>query len=342
MDKDKILVTGAAGFIGGHLSKYLIDKGFKVYGVDDLSGGFERNLPKGVQFTKLDLRNKEETKKFIKKVKPSIIYHLAADASEGRSQFTPINCTERNYLAYLYILIPAIKFGLKRVVLTSSMSVYGSQKPPFDEKMDPKPDDVYGISKAAMERATQILSKVYKLEYVIVRPHNVYGPGQNLSDPYRNVLGIFINSLLNKKNYYIYGNGEQKRAFTYIDDLVPYLAKLGLTSKYNGEIFNIGPSKYYTINQASGYVLNSFFRGKNQNKYLPIYLPDRPMEVKNAYCTSNKSERILNFKPKTSFKEGIEKMVEWAKGMGPQKPNYLNELELVNHLTPRTWIDKLI
>lgn len=342
MKKDKILVTGAAGFIGSHLSKFLLDRGYKVYGVDDLSGGYERNIPKGLNFTKIDLRDKNATYKYIKKIRPDIIYHLAADASEGRSQFTPINCTERNYLAYLYLLVPAIKFGLKTILLTSSMSVYGSQKPPFEETMESKPDDIYGISKAAMERATEILSNVHKFNYVIVRPHNVYGPGQNLSDPYRNVLGIFINSLLNNKKFYIYGDGEQKRAFTYIDDLVPYIAKLGLDNRYHSEIFNLGPSKASTINEIADFVLKSFFGNKIPNGFKPVYLPLRPMEVKNAYCTSSKSERYLSYRPGVDLKEGIDRMVKWAKKLGGQKTVYLEELEIVNDSVPKTWVKKLI
>src|SRR3989338_5104680 len=154
--KYKILITGAAGFMGIHLVDDLLDMGHEVYGVDDLSGGYMDNVNPKSYFTVLDLRDREKTEEYIKKVKPEIVLHLAADATEGRSQFTPINCTERNYMAYLHLLIPCIKVGFKKMVLTSSMSVCGSQKPPFEESMERKPEDIYGISKAAMERATEI------------------------------------------------------------------------------------------------------------------------------------------------------------------------------------------
>ena len=200
----KILVTGAAGFMGSHLVDALLDLGHEVYSLDDLSGGYMENVNPKSHFVQIDLREREKVEEFINETKPQIIFHLAADATEGRSQFTPINCTQRNYMAYLNLLVPAIRNKVEKVILTSSMSVYGSQKPPFKETMDRKPEDIYGISKASMERATEILSHVHDFKYVLIRPHNVYGPKQNMADPYRNVIAIFINCLLNNKHFYIY------------------------------------------------------------------------------------------------------------------------------------------
>ncbi len=344
MDETKILVTGCAGFMGSHLVKTLIEMGYKnVYGVDDLSGGYMDNVDPKSFFTKLDLRNKEKTAAYIEEVKPELIFHLAADATEGRSQFTPLSCTERNYLAYLHLLIPAIKNGLKKMVLTSSMSIYGSQKTPFVEEMQRLPDDVYAISKSAMERATEILSKVHDFKYVIIRPHNVYGPGQNLADPYRNVIAIFINCLLNNKNFYIYGTGEQKRAFSYIDDFTPYIIKAAFLKEAEGEIFNIGPVEETTINKLSEIVLKVFFNGGEVPQNLkPEYMPSRPMEVKEAWCAVSKAQKILGYKTTVSLQEGIAKMIDWAKKKGPQKFHYLDDLELITKETPSTWVKKLI
>src|SRR3989344_2800643 len=234
MKKPKILVTGSAGFMGSHLYDRLFDAGHEVYGVDDLSGGFMKNVSQKTFFTKLDLRDREKTADYIGQIKPEIIFHLAADATEGRSQFTPHSAIDRNLVAYANLLIPAIKNGFKKMILTSSMSVYGKQQVPFHEKMIPHPEDIYGISKSAMEQQTRVLSSVYGFKYVIIRPHNVYGPRQNLTDPYRNVVGIFINRLLQGKNFYVYGDGKQKRAFSYIDDVAPAMIRAAFNKNTEG------------------------------------------------------------------------------------------------------------
>lgn len=340
---EKVLVTGAAGFMGSHLVDLLVVLGYEVYGVDDLSGGYKENINKKSYFTQLDLRSKGETHAYISDVKPAYVFHLAADAAEGRSQFTPINSTERNYNSYLNILVPAIKSGFKKILLTSSMSVYGSQTPPFREDMPREPDDIYGIAKSAMEAATEVLSDVYGFSYTIIRPHNVYGPRQNLADPYRNVVGIFINRLLANKNFYIYGDGNQKRAFTYIEDFTPYCVKAMFDMKCNREIFNIGPLKEYTINELSKVVLREFFKEvKIPVHLMPEYLPLRPQEVKDAWCSVEKAEKVLGYKSTISLEEGVKRMIEWAKKVGYREFKYLDDLELISNNTPVTWTKKLI
>ena len=343
MKSKKILVTGGAGFMGSHLVDGLIAMGHDVYSVDDLSGGYKDNINKNCHFYKLDLRSQTLVEKYIKQVKPTLVYHLAADATEGRSQFTPLSSTQRNYLAYLNVLIPSIKYGLEKIVFTSSMSVYGSQIPPFSETMDRKPDDIYGISKASSERATEILSQVYGFKYVIFRPHNVYGPRQNLADPYRNVIGIFINCLLKNKNFYIYGDGNQKRAFSYVDDVIPYILNAGFLKQAEGEIFNIGPTEAYTINELSTIILETFYNHKKiPSKMLPKYVSLRPVEVQNAWCTVDKAEQILNYKTTVQLPVGVKRMIEWAKQVGSKQFKYLDNLELIHAKTPKTWTKRLI
>lgn len=341
----KILVTGAAGFMGTHLVDFLTkNRKHEVFAVDDLSGGYIENVNPKAHFTKLDLRNREKVEKYIQRIKPELIYYLAADASEGRSQFTPLSSTERNYLAYMYTLVPSIKYGLKKVVLTSSMSVYGAQKPPFSEDMLKKPEDIYGIAKGAMEDATEVLANVHGFDYVIIRPHNVYGPKQNLADPYRNVIAIFINCILNNKNFYIYGDGNQKRAFTYIGDFSPYFLKSGFLDTCNGEVINIGPKEEYSINELSDIILKTFFPDGDVPRQLkPTYVPLRPQEVKEAYCTNDKAEKLLGYKTTVTLEEGVRKMAQWAKKKGPQKFKYLkNGVELETKDLPKTWSEELI
>jgi len=344
MSKLRILVTGSAGFMGSHLVDALLDAGHEVYGVDDLSGGFWRNVNPESHFTELDLRRKEATKEYVNNVRPEILFHFAADATEGRSQFTPLTCTERNLMAYLHTLVPAVAHGVRKVVLASSMSVYGAQEPPFDEEMPAEPEDIYGVSKAAMEQVTGILSKVHGFAYTIIRPHNVYGPRQNIADPYRNVIGIFINALLNDKNFYIYGDGEQRRAFTYIDDFTPYMLKVGFDERCDGEVINIGPREEVTINHLAELVLSLFYDGREiPEDVRPVYLPPRPMEVRDAYCTDEKARRWLGYHTTIHLEEGIRRMIEWAKELGPQEPKYMEEgLELTTADTPITWTERLI
>lgn len=339
----KVLVTGAAGFMGSHLVDALLELGHEVYSLDDLSWGYKENVnPKSI-FVQLDLQDKKKTEDYINEVKPEYVFHLAADATEGRSQFTPINSTQRNYGAYLNLLVPCIRNGMKKMILTSSMSVYGAQQAPFSEDMERKPEDIYAISKAAMEHATEILSKVFSFDYTIIRPHNVYGPRQNLADPYRNVIAIFINRLLQGKNFFIYGTGEQKRAFSYIDDFTPYIVKAGFDDAANGQIFNIGPVEECTINELGNVVLKVFFPDGNIPENMkPEYLPPRPLEVADAWCTAEKAEKLLGYKTSVSLEEGIRKMVEWAKKVGPMDFHYLDNLELVSDTAPETWTKKLL
>ena len=341
--KAKILVTGSAGFIGSHVYDILKAKGYEVYGVDDLSGGFMRNVSDKKRFTKLDLRDRDKTAAYIAKLKPDIIFHLAADATEGRSQFTPFSDIDRNIVLYTNLLVPAIKHGLKKMILTSSMSVYGAQQTPFHEGMVPQPEDIYGIAKTAMEQETKVMSKVYGFKYVIVRPHNVYGPRQNLSDPYRNVVGIFINRLLHGKNFYIYGDGSSKRAFSYIDDVAPVMVKAAFNSKCNGQVINIGSDNPITLKKLSDVVLEDFFGTKNfPKKFKPTYISDRPQEVRYAYSSHQLAQNLLGIKSETDLQKGVHQMVAWARTFGRQPFVYLKSLELTHVKIPKTWNEKLI
>jgi len=340
--KTRILVTGSAGFMGSHLYDYLFERGYEVYGADDLSGGFLRNISQKEFFTKLDLRDRKKTAGYIKKIRPEIIFHLAADATEGRSQFTPLSAIDRNLVAYMNILVPAIKYGLKKVILTSSMAVYGAQQVPFYEKMLPMPEDIYGIAKGAMEKVTRVLATVHGFKYVILRPHNVYGTRQNMSDPYRNVITIFINALLRGKSFYIYGDGKQKRAFSYIDDITPAIVNVAFNKKCENQIINVGSDIPVTVNELASAVLEEFFGNKIPKQFFPKHLPLRPQEVKYAYCNHSLAKKLMGLKEKISLQQGLKKTIEWTRKLGPQKVIYLKEMDLDHPDTPKTWKERLL
>ena len=337
----RTLVTGAAGFIGSYVVDALIERGMEVYGVDDLSGGYRRNVHPASHFIRADLRDRSLASAIIEEVHPDLVYHLAADATEGRSQFTPIECTQRNYLAYLHTLIPAIRsHTLKKVVLVSSMSVYGKQPPPFNEGMPRDPEDVYAVAKTSMERSTEILSDVHGFAYTIIRPYSVYGPRQNIADPYRNVVGIFINSLLLGQPPHIYGDGEQQRAFGFVSDIAPAIAAAGVTPACDGEIINIGAEANCTVNQLARMIIEIFFEGRSIPEHaLPVYLPERPREVKEAFCAVDKARRLLGYEPRVSLEDGLRQMIAWARDLGPKELKYLPDgLEIVNSRTPAPWL----
>jgi UDP-glucose 4-epimerase len=330
----KVMVTGIAGFMGSWLADDLISKGHDVIGVDDLTGGFMRNVNKKCKFIKMDLRNTKKVFRVTKGI--DIIFHLAAYAAEGQSVFSPIEINDINIKPMNNLLVAAVNNNVKKFVFTSSMAVYGDQETPFNEKMHRKPADPYGCGKAYCERMLEIFAETYGFDYTIVRPHNVYGPRQNISDPYRNVLGIWINRVLRAKPPLIYGDGKQTRAFSYIEDVTPPLANAGFFRKSNGQIINLGSNEVVTINKASKIVLDAM-----DSKLKPKYVEPRPCEVKHAHCTIKKSQRILGYKTKHKLKEGVEKMVNWARETGPQKPTYRLPLEIKKR-APKVWYRKMI
>ncbi|MCY3959008.1 MAG: NAD-dependent epimerase/dehydratase family protein [Chloroflexi bacterium] len=340
----RVLVTGAAGFMGSHAVDRLLELGHEVTAADSLIGGYVDNMDPAAEFVECDLADRAAARGLVESAAPDVIFHYAADATEGRSQFTPLSSMDNNVVGYLNTLVPAIAQGLSKVVLVSSMSVYGAQQAPFDETMPRLPEDVYAAMKASMEAATEHLSAVHGFDYAVFRPHNVYGERQNLADPYRNVVAIFINALLRDRAIHIYGDGEQRRAYSYIGDVNPAIVDGGLSQRSNGRVFNIGSSEDVSINQLADVVRDVFFDGgawpEGQE---PIYLPPRPLEVKNAYCTHDAAEQVLGFRNVTSLRAGVEAMVRWARTVGSREPVYLpNSLEIGSERAPATWRDQLI
>jgi UDP-glucose 4-epimerase len=332
----KILITGVAGFLGSHLAEKLHNLGHQIVGIDNMMGGYEDNIYEKIDFHKIDCCDLNKVQNLMKNV--DIVYHCAATAHEGLSVFSPYEITKNNYLASVSIFTAAINNKVKRVIYCSSMARYGNSKTPFTEDMEPNPIDPYAISKVASEKVLANLCQLNNVEYVIAVPHNIIGPRQKYDDPFRNVVSIMLNRMMQKKPAIIYGDGEQKRCFSYIDDCISCLIPMMDQKNLHGEVINIGPDEeFVTVNHVAEICSN--ISGFNAE---PIHKKDRPQEVKHALCSANKARRLLNYKTKTSLREGIIKTYEYIKQRGTKKFDYNINLEIINDLTPETWKKKEI
>jgi len=330
----KILVTGVAGFLGSHLAEKLSLMNNKVLGIDSMIGGYKDNIPKNIDFFNFDCCNLEKMNEVMKGV--DVVYHCAATAHEGLSVFSPVEITKNNYLASVSVFTSAVANKVKRIIFCSSMARYGDQKTPFTEDMIPKPIDPYAISKVAAENVLINLCELNNIEWVIAVPHNIIGPRQKYDDPFRNVVSIMINRMLQNKAPLIYGDGKQKRCFSYIDDCISCLLPMLDQKNLNKQIINIGPDEeFVTINEISEICSN--ITGSNLK---PIHKKDRPREVKHATCSADKARKILNYKTTTDLKNGILKTYEYIKKRGALPFDYHINIEINNELTPEVWTKK--
>ncbi|MBW3000044.1 NAD-dependent epimerase/dehydratase family protein [Candidatus Woesearchaeota archaeon] len=334
--KKTIFITGVAGFLGSHLADTMLASGHKVIGCDNLIGGYLDNVPSEVEYYSYDCNFLNSMKKITKGV--DIVYHCAATAYEGLSVFSPYVVSKNIYQAGASVITAAVANGVKRFVFTSSMARYGENKVPFTEDMPPKPQDPYGIGKVGTEMLLKNLAETHGMEHVITVPHNIIGPRQKYDDPYRNVASIFINRMLQGKQTIIYGDGEQKRCFSFVQDCIQCLEKAAFQKDVVGEIINIGPDEeFITINELAQTIaeLLGF-------KLEPIYLPDRPQEVKLATCSADKARKLLGYKTKYTLKQGLQEMIDYIKKRGVKPFRYHLDLEIINEKTPKTWTDRLI
>lgn len=301
----KVLITGVAGMIGARLADWIAEHQpqVEIVGIDDLSGGYLENINPKVQFYKQNLA--DDISAIFEKEKPDIVYHLAAYAAEGLSPFVRVFNYQNNLIATTRVITQCIKHGVKRLVYTSSMSVYGRGKVPFDERDQQAPIDPYGVAKFAAEMDIQIAHEQHGLEYSIIRPHNVYGAKQNIWDKYRNVLGIWMYRLMNDEPISVFGDGEQQRAFSYIDDITEPLWNAAISPKAAGQIINLGGIHECTINEAADTLIKVVGHGQK------VHLESRH-EVKHAWSTYQKSIDLLGFEHRTNLEQGLTKMWEWA------------------------------
>ena len=330
-----IFVTGVAGFLGSYIADEMLSKGHKVIGCDNLTGGYLDNVSPKVEFYQYDCNFLNSMVKITKNV--DVIYHCAATAYEGLSVFSPYFITKNVYQITASIMSAAIQNNVKRFVFTSSMARYGANKVPFTEDMEPKPQDPYAIGKYASEILIKNLAQTHGIEYVIAVPHNIIGPRQKYDDPYRNVASIMINLMLQGRQPIIYGNGEQKRCFSFVQDCIQCLEKLAFQKNAAGEVINIGPDEeFITINQLAQAIADLL-----DFKLKPKYFPDRPQEVKLATCSAEKARKMLGYKTGYTLKKGLKEMIDYIKKRGVKPFKYHIDLEIINSKTPVTWKNKL-
>ena len=324
------LVTGGAGFIGAHVTNELINSGYSVIVLDDLSGGYIDNINQNATFIEGSITDVDLVESLFKEHSIDYVYHLAAYAAEGLSHFIKRFNYNNNLIGSVNLINESIKSKVKCFVFTSSIAVYGANQLPMDEDMIPIPEDPYGIAKLAVEQELRVSKEMFGLDYIIFRPHNVYGEYQNIADKYRNVLGIFMNQILQNKPLTIFGDGNQTRAFSYIGDVAPHIAKsVEIQDAYN-QIINIGADQNYTVNVLADTIMDVM--GKVVDKK---FLTARN-EVVDAYSDHSKAKELFGINEFFSLKEGVEKMALWVEKHGARETPKFKNIEITEKL-PSIW-----
>lgn len=325
-----VLVTGAAGFVGSHVCDHLVNSGYNVVALDDLSGGFEDNVNVKAEFVKGSINDVDLINNLFEKHKFEYVFHLAAYAAEGLSHFIRRYNYTNNLIGSINLINASINTGtVKCFVFTSSIAVYGAGQLPMKEEMTPTPEDPYGISKYAVEQDLKSAHDMFGMDYIVFRPHNVYGERQNIGDPYRNVVGIFMNQIMQGKKLTIFGDGMQTRAFSHIDDVAPIIAKSIEMPKAYNEVFNIGADTPYTVKELATIVCDSF--GVSEQ----IDFLEARNEVVHAYSNHDKVHEYFGDLIKNiTLKDGIERMVADAKAKGPRQGEKFKNIEVEKNMPP--------
>jgi UDP-glucose 4-epimerase len=333
-EMETALVTGGAGFLGSHIADRLVELGMKVVVLDDLSGGFKRNLPAAAEFRRGSINDVDLIDELFRRHRFDYVYHLAANAAEGLSHFIRRANYTTNLLGSINLINAAVRHGVRCFVFTSSIAVYGQAQSPITEETIPLPEDPYGIAKLAIERDLAAAASLFGLDHVIFRPHNLYGERQNLSDPYRNVIGIFMNQILNGRPCSLFGDGNQMRAFTYIDDVSHAIAGSVHLPEARNEIFNIGADEPCTILKLAAMVQEAMGRDVGVE-----HLPPR-MEAFQAFSDHTKAKRIFNLDNSMSLEHGLQRMAEWARTVELRPPRNYGRIEIEKKLPP-AWAQRL-
>lgn len=330
MVKPVALVTGGAGFIGSHVAQELINKGIEVIILDDLSGGFKRNIPASATFLKGSITDSGLIHELFTQHKIDYVFHLAAYAAEGLSHFIRKFNYSNNVIGSVNLINASVKNNIKQFVFTSSIAVYGSGQIPFTEASTPQPEDPYGIAKYTVELDLKAAHQQFGLNYTIFRPHNVYGIRQNLSDPYRNVIGIFMRSMLNNQPLPVFGNGEQTRAFTPINTVVDQICESIKNPSCLNQIINTGHDYAISINNLIK-TLSEIAELKLEVKHL-----EARNEVLNAVSDHTRANNTFKNLPNTTIEEALLEMWQWAKQLDIAPPKKFEEIELEKYM-PTNW-----
>lgn len=327
----KVLVTGIAGFIGSHVADHCLRLGFDVVGVDNLSGGYWRNIPPAAQFVAADLSLPAVVAGLWRDHGPfDYVFHLAAYAAEGLSHHIRGFNYRSNLIATTNLINAAVTGRVRHFVFTSSIAVYGAGQVPLREETIPLPEDPYAIAKYACELDLRAAQRVFGLPFTVFRPHNVYGERQNLSDPYRNVIGIFLNLCRRRQPMKIFGDGLQTRAFTHVDDVAPLIARAPLVPAAVNEVFNVGADLPATVLELA----------KETARALGLpevieHLPARP-EVIHAYADHSKARSVFQPPAPVPLRAGLRRMAAWLATLDPAPPKRFQDIEVPN-LLPPSW-----
>jgi UDP-glucose 4-epimerase len=332
----RVLVTGGAGFIGAHVARHLRDSGHDVVVLDDLSGGYEANVPEGATFVAGSVVDPELVDDLFRTQGFSHVFHLAAYAAEGLSHFIRRFNYENNVLGSVNVLNAAVRAEtVERFVFASSIAVYGPAQTPMREDVVPEPEDPYGIGKYAVELDLAAAQRMFGLDYTVFRPHNVYGELQNLADPYRNVIGIFMNQLLSGRPLTVFGDGLQTRAFTHIDDVAPVIARSIDVPASANEVFNVGADTPYTVLDLATAVAGALGVAKPEIEFLPSR-----KEVVHAFSDHEKLHAVFGREPAVPLEEGLRRMAAWALETGVRDPIRFESVEVLRNLPP-SWAEGL-